>query len=210
MSDGPRGLLLDYGGVLTTPVGRSFVQWERAQGVEKGQIIKLLVGAYDDADGGLIGALERGELTAADFDEHVGRLLAEHGHEVPEGSVLTGLFAGLRPADDLWAVAVEARSAGVRTGLLSNSWGTEVYPWDRLHATFDTLVISGEVGLRKPDPAIFRLAAERLGLEVEQCAFVDDIDRNVHVAAELGMHAVHHTGDPQATRDRLKGFLGLA
>jgi epoxide hydrolase-like predicted phosphatase len=209
MSEAARGLLLDYGGVLTTPVSASFLAWERDQGVEKGQILRLLVGAYDDADGGLIGSLERGELTATDFDEHLGRLLAEQGLEVPEGSMLAGLFAGLRPVDDLWDVAVEARSAGVRTGLLSNSWGTEVYPWERLRATFDTLVISGEVGLRKPDPAIFRLAAERLGLEVGQCAFVDDIDRNVHAAAELGMHAVHHTGDAQATRDRLQPFLGL-
>jgi epoxide hydrolase-like predicted phosphatase len=209
MSEAGRGLLLDYGGVLTTPVRASFLAWERDQGVEKGQILRFLAGAYDDADGGLIGALERGELTAADFDDHLARLLVQHGHEVPEGSLLAGLFAGLRPVDDLWDVAVEARSAGVRTGLLSNSWGTGVYPWDRLHATFDTLVISGEVGLRKPDPAIFRLAAERLGLGVEQCAFVDDLDRNVHAAAELGMHAVHHTGDPQATRDRLQAFLGL-
>jgi epoxide hydrolase-like predicted phosphatase len=210
MSAAARGLLLDYGGVLTTSVSASFLDWERAQGVEPGRILKLLVGAYDDADGGIIGALERGELTVDDFDARMAQLLVDSGHSVPEGSVLAGLFAGMRPAGDLWDVAARARSAGVRTGLLSNSWGTELYPWERLHETFDTLVISGEVGLRKPDPAIFELAAERLGLEPAQCAFVDDLDRNVRAAADLGMHAVHHTGDVEETRRRLQGLLGLA
>lgn len=209
MTDGGRGLLLDYGGVLTTPVGASFRDWERAQGVEPGRILELLVSAHHDADGGIIGALERGELTAEDFDARVVRLLVDHGHDVPRGSILAGLFAGMQPAGDLWQVALEARSEGVSTGLLSNSWGTELYPWDRLHATFDTLVISGEVGLRKPDPAIFRLAMDRLGLPAGQCAFVDDLEHNVRAAAELGMHAVHHTGDAEATRARLSEFLQL-
>jgi epoxide hydrolase-like predicted phosphatase len=205
-----QGLLLDYGGVLTTPVGRSFVAWERELGAEPGDVLKLLVRAYDDADGGIIGALERGELSTSDFDARVTTLLTERGHVVPQGSVLGGLFAGMRPAGGLWDLAVDARRRGVRTGLLSNSWGTELYPWDRLRATFDTLVISGEVGLRKPDPAIFHLAAEQLGLPPEHCVFVDDLDRNVRAAEQLGMRAILHDGDEERVRGLVEAALGLA
>jgi epoxide hydrolase-like predicted phosphatase len=208
-ADTAQGLLLDYGGVLTTPVGRSFVAWERQLGVEPGEVLQLLVRAYDDADGGIVGALERGELSAAEFDARVTRLLAERGHVVPQGSVLDGLFAGMRPTGSLWSLAIDARRQGVRTGLLSNSWGTELYPWDRLRTTFDTLVISGEVGLRKPDPAIFHLAAEQLGLPPERCVFVDDLDRNVRAAERLGMRAILHDGDEEAVRGHVEAALGL-
>ena len=84
-----------------------------------------------------------------------------------------------------------ARAAGIRTGLLSNSWGLD-YERDGWDALFDAVVISGEVGLRKPDPAIYALAAERLDLPPEQIVFVDDLRPNVRAAAATGMVGVQH------------------
>ena len=84
-----------------------------------------------------------------------------------------------------------ARAAGVRTGLLSNSWGLD-YERDDWDALFDAVVISGEVGLRKPDPAIYALAARQLDLPPEQIVFVDDLRPNVRAAAAAGMVGVQH------------------
>jgi putative hydrolase of the HAD superfamily len=204
---GDHGLLLDYGGVLTTPVARSFRAWEAEHGFERGEVIRLIRSAYDGADGGLIGRLERGQITAAEFDEQLARLFEARDRPVPDGSLVDGMFAGMQPAGEMWTVAERARAAGIRVGLLSNSWGTDMYPRQRLDAIFDVQVISGEVGLRKPDPAIYELAADRLGVPPARCAFVDDLDRNVEVAEGLGMFGVVHGGDTPSTVEQLRRFL---
>jgi putative hydrolase of the HAD superfamily len=204
-----RGLLFDYGGVLTAPVHLSFAAFEAEHGLEAGCTFRVLVDASRTEGGGVIGAIERGELTADDFDGQLRDLLAAAGQPAPPGALLEGLFAGMRPAGALWEVARHARSAGVRVGLLSNSWGLAAYPWDRLADHFDVQVISGQVGLRKPDPAIYELALERLEVEAGRTAFVDDLPRNVTVAEELGMFGVLHDGDVRATAEALGRFLDL-
>ncbi len=205
-----RALLLDYGGVLTAPVQDAFARFEAALGVPPGDSFALLRTASRSRDGGIIGALERGEMDVATFDAHLHRLLTDAGYEVPEGTDLVeGMFAAMAPAGGLWALVDEVRRHGVRTGLLSNSWGTSAYPFERLARTFDTLVLSGEVGLRKPDPRIYELAMQRVGVPAQGCVFVDDLERNVAAATELGMHGVHHTGDDQATRAAVLAALEL-
>lgn len=205
-----RALLLDYGGVLTAPVQDAFARFEAELGLPAGRSFALLSAASSDADGGIIGALERGELSVEGFDAHLHRLLTEAGFAVPDGTgLLAGMFAAMQPAGTLWGVAEEVRAQGVRTGLLSNSWGTSFYPFARLEATFDALVLSGEVGLRKPDPRIYALAAQRVGTPAQRCVFVDDLQRNVQVATDLGMQAVHHTGDDEMTRAAVLAALEL-
>lgn len=205
-----RALLLDYGGVLTGPVHRSFARFERRLGIPPGRTYEVLVAASRTAGGGVIGALERGEMTLEDFDVFLRGLLEEAGHPLAPGTeLLAGMFAAMAPAGGLWELAASVRDRGVRTGLLSNSWGYSVYPFDRLERHFDDLVLSGHVGLRKPDPAIYRLAADRLGVALEACVFVDDLERNVEVAIELGMVGVHHSGDDEATRAAVLSALAL-
>jgi epoxide hydrolase-like predicted phosphatase len=207
MTDGRRGLLLDYGGVLTAPVHLSFAAFEAEHGLEPGSTFRVLLEASRTAGGGIIGAIERGELTSEDFDGQLRELLEGAGYAAPPGALLEGLFAGMRPDGVLWDVARQARAAGVRVGLLSNSWGLSAYPWERLDACFDVRIISGEVGLRKPDPAIYQLALDRLEVAAERTAFVDDLPHNVEVAEELGMFGVVHDGDATDTVERLSGFL---
>jgi putative hydrolase of the HAD superfamily len=206
---GPRGLLLDYGGVLTTPVDRSFAAFEAEHGLAPGTALRVLLEASRDEDGGLIGAIERGELDEDDLDVHLRELLAGAELPVPPGPLLAGLFAGMQPAGGLWAVARQARDAGVRVGLLSNSWGLSSYPWDELEATFHVRVISGEVGLRKPDAAIYELALDRLGVPPERTTFVDDLRPNVDAARALGIHGVWHRGDDEATTAAISANLGM-
>jgi putative hydrolase of the HAD superfamily len=101
------------------------------------------------------------------------------------------------------------RAAGLRTAMLSNSWGVGIYPADVLAELFDAVVISAEVGMRKPEERIFRHAAGLLGLDPAECVFIDDIEANVQAAEALGMTGVLHT-DPAATEGRLAELLGLA
>ncbi|MCA1784179.1 MAG: HAD family phosphatase [Intrasporangiaceae bacterium] len=209
MSATSKALLLDYGGVLTGPVQGSFAAFERRLGIPAGRSFDVLVAASRTAGGGLIGSLERGEITVEAFDGQLVSLLRQDGYDVEAGRLLDGLFQALEPAGSLWDVARQARAAGVITGLLSNSWGTHTYPRAALEDHFDTLVISGEVGLRKPDPAIYHLACQRAERAPEQCVFVDDLARNVEVARELGMFAVLHDGDDAATAATVAGFLGI-
>jgi putative hydrolase of the HAD superfamily len=209
MSADRRGLLLDYGGVLTEPVQLSFAAFEAEHAIAPGGTFRTLLEASRSTGGGIIGQIERGELTADDFDGRLRELLAAAGHPAPAGAILDGLFAGMRPAGSLWGVACQARAAGVRVGLLSNSWGLSAYPWERLATHFDVQVISGEVGLRKPDPAIYELALQRLGVSASRTAFVDDLPHNVEVAEEIGMFGVVHHGDDHSTADALAGFLGV-
>lgn len=205
-----QAVFFDYGGVLTGPIASSFAAFEREHGIDSGRSFELLVAASRSSGGGPIGALERGEMTVERFDATLRTMLADAGYTPPpEGSLLDGLFAGMAPAGRLWEVAAQARAAGVVTGLLSNSWGTEMYPWDRIERHFDVAVVSGQVGLRKPDPAIYRLAMERAGIVPSACAFVDDLERNVEVARELGMHGIHHVGDDLATSQSVAAFLHL-
>lgn len=105
------------------------------------------------------------------------------------------------------AVKAAGRS-GVATAIVSNSWGTGIYERMPLQDVVDTVVISGEVGLHKPEPAIYELAAERLGLAAGSCVFVDDLRENCAGAEAVGMTAVLHR-DPDETIDVLERELGV-
>jgi epoxide hydrolase-like predicted phosphatase len=101
-----------------------------------------------------------------------------------------------------------ARAGGVRTGLISNSWGTRRYDREQLAELFDGVVISGEVGMRKPAPEMYSLGAERIGVAPQQCVFVDDLAFNLEPAAALGMATVLHR-TAEETIPQLEELLGI-
>ncbi len=208
-SSAGRGLLVDYGGVLTASLGPSFRAFERTHELPSGTVLRMLAEAYErDAEHNPIARYERGQTSPEDFESALAGLFAGIGFEVPAADIKTRLFGELTPEGRVWDLVAQAHGAGVHTGLLSNSWGTEGYPREKIAAHFDTVVISGEVGLRKPDPRIFRLAADRLGLPVEACVFVDDLDLNVEAAEAIGMKGVVHRDD-QSTASALSALLDL-
>jgi putative hydrolase of the HAD superfamily len=100
------------------------------------------------------------------------------------------------------------RAAGLRTALLSNSWGGTEYPRADFPDLFDAVVISGECGMRKPEAEIFRHAADLIGLPAEQCIFIDDIEANITAAQACGMTGVHHV-DAAQTVAEVEDLLGL-
>jgi HAD superfamily hydrolase (TIGR01509 family) len=127
---------------------------------------------------------------------------------VPGDGLLVRMFAGSRMDTAMVDLIRRLHSGGVPTGLLSNSWGGGDYPRDLFPEIFDAVVISGEVGMRKPEPQIFLHAAQLLGLEPQQCIFIDDLEANVTAAEETGFTGVLHRG-AAATAERVSELLDL-
>lgn len=212
MTSNPHGLrclIVDYGGVLTNPVQESFGAWAKQDGLEMAELRSVLAAMLgESADSSPVHGLERGELSAVEFERQLAAALRRtDGAAVPHEGLLQRVFAGMRPSDGMISVVRRAKERGIATGLLSNSWGLDYNRngWDEL---FDALVISGEVGLRKPEPAIYQLAAERLGVAPAECVFVDDLAVNVRGAAAAGMIGVHHTS-VESTVAELEALFGV-
>jgi putative hydrolase of the HAD superfamily len=205
-----RGLLVDWGGVLTTGLDDAFGRWAEADDLDFDTfytaVVDWLAATPVEAELNPIHALERGQLAVPDFERKLAAVLRRRdGGPVQPTGLLQRMFAHLEHQPQMAALVRRAHTAGIRTVLLSNSWGN-TYPRDAWEGMFDDIVISGEVGLRKPEPEIFHLAAERIGLRVEQCVFVDDLELNIEGARALGMTAIHHTSYDE-TRRELQALL---
>jgi epoxide hydrolase-like predicted phosphatase len=198
-----KGLLADFGGVLTSSVWESFSSFCRTEGLEEDAVRRLF---RDDARAlGLLRELETGKLTEDSFAERFGPMLGVADHE----RLVHRLFAGMQPDHAMIDAIRRARDAGIRTGLISNSWGDAGYEGVVLGELFDEVVISGKVGLHKPQAEIFELAAERVRLRPEECVFVDDLRENCAGAEAVGMTAVLHRSAAE-TVPRLEELLGLS
>jgi len=203
-------VVIDWGGVLTQPITDTVRTWIAADQIDWERYVAVvgpwLADAYAaDGDGGVnpVHALERGECTVTEFERLLaGLLIRTDGGPVLADGLLTRMLCAGQPVPAMYQLIRELRAKGVRTALLSNSWGPGGYPRDDFPDLFDAVVISGEVGMRKPEPRIFRHAAALLDLEPENCVFVDDLEANVKAAARCGMTGVHHTA-PALTQQRL-------
>jgi epoxide hydrolase-like predicted phosphatase len=197
-----RGLLVDWGGVLTTDVFDSFRAFCELEGLAPDAIASAFRNNVACRD--LLIAFETGALAEEEFEVQFAPFLG-----VAAPGLIDRLFAGSAPDEEMVEAVRRARSAGVRTGLVSNSWGTRRYPQDLLAELFDGVVISGDVGIRKPSPQIYALGAERIGLEPDACVFVDDLPFNLDPATDLGMATVHHRS-AEETIAELERLLGVA
>jgi putative hydrolase of the HAD superfamily len=195
-----KALIVDFGGVLTTSIWPAFAAFCEQEGLEADAVRDLFRGDAEALK--LLRGLETGELDEAEFEPRFGALL---GLDDTDG-LITRLFAGLSPDEEMIGAVRAARAAGLKTGLISNSWGLGIY--DRAPVDlFDESVISGEVGLHKPQPEIYLLAADRLGVEPGDCVFVDDLRENCAGAEAVGMTAVLHR-DSAETINRLEELFG--
>ncbi len=196
-----KGLLVDFGGVLTTDVFQAFQEFCRGEGLPPDAVRDRFM--RDPAARGLLADLETGKLTEPEFERAFAGVLGVS----PDGLV-DRIFGAMHPDPEMIEAVRAAKRAGVRTGLLSNSWGQDRYDRSTFPELFDADVISGEVGMRKPDPAIYALAAERMGLPAEEIVFVDDLPGNLKPARALGMATVHHRR-AATTIPELEGLLGV-
>ena len=197
---GTRGLLVDFGGVLTTNIWTSFDAFCESEGLERGTVLELFRG--DGEALALLRALERGAVSDETFENDFGDLLG-----VDPPGLIERLFAGLEPETSMIRAVERARAAGIATGLISNSWGTGIYERAPMQI-FDATVISGDVGLHKPQAEIYELGAERIGVPPGRCVFVDDLRENIVGAEAVGMRGILHR-DPKETIAELEDVLGL-
>jgi FMN phosphatase YigB (HAD superfamily) len=147
--------------------------------------------------------LERGELGVDEFEAMLaGRLRRWDGAPVPAPGLLREMFDDVPLDEELLRLVARIRDSGVRTVLVSNAWGS-AYPRERLAGSISDWVLSNEVGVRKPEPEIYRYAARRAGCDVANCVFVDDRASNVESAVAVGMIGLHFT-DRAAARSRIR------
>ena len=200
---------------MTSPIIDTMNAWLSVEQIDRDSYLAVMrswvVQAYiEDFDGNPIHALERGECTDEEFE----RLLAAElrhvdGQPVRAEKLLERMFAaGVLQADMLELVR-SLRQAGLRTALLSNSWGNSGigYPKHLFGELFDVVVISAEVGMRKPEERIFRHTAALLGLEPQECVFIDDVEANITAAQAIGLAALHHR-ESAATLAQLTELIG--
>ena len=208
-----RALVVDWGGVLTGSVDagvQKFLDGETFDLQAYSEVMGRWFGDLGRIEARLnpIHALERGELSGPDFEQRLAHEMAEiTGVAYDPTGLLERMFRHFDHAHEMYALVRRAHEQGIATALLSNSWGND-YPREMWEGMFDVTVISGEVGLRKPEPEIFHYTTDRLGLEPQQCVFVDDLRHNVDAAVALGWVGIHHRTYAE-TATELEALFGV-
>lgn len=208
-----KALVVDFGGVLTSPLHEAMASFAADLGIELQDLVRVALAVYlrdGTVDDELVIGFETGTISEEDFAKALAERLSAVTPEPVEPEGLIGrLFAGMKLDEDMLSLVEEVRDSGLKTALLSNSWGLGGYPRERFGRLFDVVVISGEVGLRKPDPSIYELTTERLGIAAEACVFVDDHPGHLKAARQAGMTTVLHR-TPARTRAELTTLLAIA
>lgn len=203
MSGGPLTTVIsDFGGVLTSPLAAAFALIDARHELPEGALNRAMARAGERDGVELLTELECGRLAEAELMTVLGRELSDDlGRPVDLSAFTEHYFAGLEPNEPMVDALAAARAAGYRIGLLTNNvreWEPYWRAMVPVDALFHDVVDSAQVGLRKPDPAIYGLACERLGVTAQECVFVDDVAHNCEAAEALGMTAVWFRATDQA------------
>ena len=204
----PSGLIVDFYGVLTVDLDSAMTAWADSDGIDYLSFREAMADWFGEAGAvtvrlNPVHALERGELEVPDFEQQLAkRLRSWDGTPVAADGLVGRMFNQFQHAPDMAGLVRRARSSGLRTALLSNSWGDQYFRtgWGDM---FDAVVISGEVNMRKPERQIFEYTLRELRLDARECVFVDDHEQNVSAAAKLGLIGIHHT-DYESTAAELE------
>ena len=189
--------IFDFGGVLTTSIRASFTEFERQLNLDDGTLIDAFRHEAENGEPDFF-LLEKGLITEAEFYQRMLQHLRDFtGKDIQfpgdPVKVRQMLFGSIRRNDDMIAAAVRI-GAHYKTAILTNNvkeW-TDWREWVEAHI-FDLIVDSSHEGMRKPDPAIYLLTCERLGVTPDRAAFVDDIPTNVEGAEAVGLRAIQFT-----------------
>lgn len=197
---GARALLVDFGGVLTTNVFDAFAAFCTSVGLAPDAFARSVREHREAAD--LLVAIETGRLSEEDFEVAFAPLLCRGTDvELEPAGVVARLTTTLRSDPLMLDVVERVRRAGFVTAVVSNSFGMGAYDGYELERRVDHVVLSGDVGIRKPSRRIYLMAAERCGVAPEECVFVDDLEHNIAGAERVGMIGVHHTDSASTVRD---------
>jgi epoxide hydrolase-like predicted phosphatase len=197
-----RGVVCDFGGVLTTPLHQAFAAMQEESGISSADLGRAMQRVAERDGEHPLFELEKGKITEERFLTSLSDALEE---EVGERHDLSGFgqryFSNLNPNGELIEYMRSLRSRGLRMAILTNNvreWEPRWRSMLPVDEIFELVVDSGFVGMRKPDPAIYELTLERLGLAAAECLFVDDTQINVDAAAQLGFTAILFESNEQA------------
>jgi putative hydrolase of the HAD superfamily len=200
-------VLVDFGGVITSSVLQAFTDFGASLGGDPRLPLDLL--ARDERARGLLADHECGRIDTEAFERGFAERLRAHGADVPAEGLTVRMQAGMSIDQDMLALLDGLRTAGHRVALVSNSFGDGTYDGVDLAAVADTVVISAEVGIRKPSRRIYAIACERLGVGPEEAVMIDDLRQNLDGAARIGIGGVLHTSAAD-TRRQLAERFGIA
>ncbi|WP_432769408.1 MAG: HAD-IA family hydrolase [Sphingopyxis sp.] len=200
-------VIFDFGGVITSSPFEAFNRLEDERGLPRDFVRR--VNAVDP-DGNAWAKFERAEIDAAAFDALFAAEARALGHELAGEAVLAVLAGAVRPA--MVAALDTLKAAGFKLGCITNNVpsgkGAGMAQSDSkaaevaaILARFDHVIESSKVGVRKPDPAIYRMMCDALGVEPAACVYLDDLGINCKPAAQLGMRAIKVTSGEQALKD---------
>lgn len=186
----PSAVLTDFGGVLTTSVLESFRSYSARVSDDPLLIERLF--REDTESSALLVEHECGRLSEAEFERGIAGRLREKGVEVEPSGLVAAIGAGMRPDETMLAALRGLRAEGVPVAIVSNALGDDCYQGYDLGALADAVVISSEIGSRKPGRRIYKEACDRLGVDPPACVMIDDLEHNLTGAARLGIRGLHH------------------
>jgi len=199
MSDGQKifqAVIWDFGGVITSSPFEAFNRYEAAKGLPENFIRSINSTNPDDNAWALF---ERSEIDAAQFDTAFLQEAEARGHSVRGADVLALLAGDVRP--EMVAVLDRLKADGYRIACITNNVKTgsgagmarnveKAEEIQQVLARFEHVIESSVVGVRKPDPAIYLMACDKLGVEPRDCIFLDDLGINLKPARALGMATI--------------------
>jgi putative hydrolase of the HAD superfamily len=204
-------IVSDLGGVLTTPLLDAFVAYQDHSGVQLQEFWTALGELSTNGGANPMGELECGRITEPEFIAALGGQIAKQvGHPVDISDFSEVWFSHLHPNTPMLELMRSLKGRDYRMALLTNNvqeWEPLWRPKMPIDEIFELVVDSGFVGMRKPDPEIYALTRERLGVitgggvDASEILFLDDVDVNVAAAREAGWNAVHFQTNEQATAE---------
>ncbi|MEU4888562.1 HAD family hydrolase [Streptomyces xinghaiensis] len=200
-------VLVDFGGVITSSVLQAFTDFGASLGGDPRLPLDLL--SRDQPSRALLADHECGRIDAEAFERGFAERLRAHGAAVQAEGLTARMQAGMSIDQEVLALLGDLRSAGYPVALVSNSFGNGTYDGVDLAAVADAVVISSEVGIRKPSRRIYAIACERLGIAPEEAVMIDDLRQNLDGAARIGIGGVLHTGAAD-TRRQLAESYGIS
>jgi len=200
-----RAVIFDLGGVVMGSPLHAIADFEQNSGIPDGFVNRLVVAS---GARGAWARLERGELSLHEFYPGFDRECAAAGHALSARAMMERIAAAAQPRPAMLAAIRRIRGRGVATSALTNNWVGDGGARDWLADYFDVVVESSVVGIRKPDPRIYALALDRLGVAAEEAVFLDDIGRNLKPARALGMRTIK-VDEPDRALAELSGLLGF-
>jgi putative hydrolase of the HAD superfamily len=205
-----KAVIFDLGGVVFDSPFEHFDEYERVAGLPTGCVRTVIARSSEH---GAWAALERGELTMPEFYVALEAEATAAGHTIDASEIMAMIGRGIGARPEMLEAIARIRERGLRTAALTNNWPTGdgdagTPPGLRSLTVFDVVVESAVEGMRKPDPRIYRLTCERLGVEPSETVFLDDIGANLKPARAMGITTIKVDDTAQALRE-LEAVLGF-